>query len=216
MKKKRTQEGLECQKWTKKHGKDTYSGGHCDSGDSDVEMKAETSSRDVGQGKGNQEGSTLGKGKSQGKGKGKPLGKGKGKPQGKGKCAACGSSTHQRSCHRNFPFNKGRGKKVDNPKNTALVFSDSSEEFSDSGSPDSHVADESGGGVCTCGAEGRTHNRGCPLSSRGRYPSRTLFPGPSAADTSADPSDLELEYAPSDSVTPAPSKEEKAEMKVGD
>ena len=35
--------------------------------------------------------------------------------------------------------------------------------------------DNSLASMCTCGAEGRAHKRGCPMSSRKRYPGRTLF-----------------------------------------
>ena len=37
--------------------------------------------------------------------------------------------------------------------------------------------DNSLASMCTCGAEGRAHKRGCPMSSRKRYPGRTLFAG---------------------------------------
>ena len=91
LKKKRVKEGIERIKWSKKHGRDTYFDG---AGDSDVEEMVCDS----------------GDGVNQNKGKGKGSGRGNGKPQGKGKCAACGSSTHRRSSHRDYPFHKIRAR----------------------------------------------------------------------------------------------------------
>ena len=95
-KKKRVVEGVERIKWSKEHGHDTYFGG---SGDSDVEEMVCDS----------------GDGVNQNKGKGKGSGRGKGKPLGKGKCAACGSSTHRRSSHRDCPFHESCTKKRPTP-----------------------------------------------------------------------------------------------------
>ena len=48
--------------------------------------------------------------------------------------------------------------------------------------------------ICVCGAEGRAHKRGCPLSYRNRLPGRTLFPPPNNPGGHADPSPLEPEH----------------------
>ena len=94
LKKKRVAEGIERIKWSKKHGRDTYFNG------SDVEEMVCDSG-------------------DQNKGKGKGSGRGKGKSLGKGKCAACGSSTHRRSSHRDCPFHKSRAKKEAHSDGTA-------------------------------------------------------------------------------------------------
>ena len=65
--------------WTKKHGRDTYG---CDDG-SDLEHDLDI----VKEGR---------KGKTQGKGKTQ-------------RCVACGSSTHQRSSHKDCPFKRYKG-----------------------------------------------------------------------------------------------------------
>ena len=75
-----------------------------------------------------------GDGVKQNKEKGKGSGCGKGKPQGKGKCAACGSSTHLRSSHRECPFHKSRAKKEahsDGPTEELILDSESDEEIHD-------------------------------------------------------------------------------------
>ena len=78
---------------------------------------------------------------------------------------------------------------------------------------DSCTSEESVVAVCTCGAERRAHKRGCPLSSRR---GRTLFPPLSSSVVSALPRALESECSPDHSVTPAPSREENCQIKVGD
>ena len=193
LKKKRVVEGEKRIKWSKKHGHDTYF--DC-SGDRDVEEMVCDS----------------GDGVNQNKGKGKGSGLGKGKPQGKGKCAACGSSTHRRSSHRDCLFHKIRAKKDDHSDGTAeelITDSESGEYITGGDSSESEEID-----ICTCGAEGRAHKRGCPLSYRNRLPGRTLFPPPNNPGGHADPSPLEPEHvsSPPESVKPAPSED----VKVGD
>ena len=82
----------------------------------------------------------------------------------------------------------------------------------DDASSDSCTSKESVVPVYTCGAERRTHKRGCSLSSRR---GRTLFPPLSSSVVSALPRALESECSPDHSVTPAPSREEKCLVKVG-
>jgi hypothetical protein len=156
---------LSASKWSKKHGRDTYFDG---SGDSDVEEMVCDS----------------GDGVNQNKGKGKGSGCGKGKPQGKGKCAACGSSTHRRSSHRDCPFHQGRVKKDVLPVSPSVrstpAASESGNESIDDSS-DSCMSDEVLIDICTCGAEGRSHKISCPLSFRNCKPGRTLFPASAPA-----------------------------------
>ena len=187
-KRNRILEGHERKKWSWEHGHDTYRGSHHES------------RNDCGEGD----------------------------PRDKPKCA-CGSTTHKRSSHRDCPFNKrsllcaekkGHSK---SPEDVYRFTSDSDEQVSDAdlfnigssdgASSDSCTSDESVVAVCRCGAERRAHKRGCPLSSRR---GRTLFPPPSSSVVSALPRALESEYAPDDSVTPASSREEKSQVKVGD
>ena len=210
LKKKRVREGRERIKWSKIHGRDTYFGGHTDKGDSDIEHGGECGSVDV---VGRQ------------KGKGKRTDRGKGKPKGKGKCAACGSSSHQRSSHKDCPFNKANKKDGQSKSATRVLghVSESGEEISDDelsdlgglhdASSDSCASEACVVDVCTCGAETRAHKRGCPLSYRS---GRTLFPPPSSSGASALPSALEPDGGPKDSVRHPPSKEVKPQMKVGD
>ena len=142
----------------------------------------------------------------------------RGKPRGKGKCAACGSSTHLRSTHRDCPSNKTHANKEPHSDNSAdemipdseamseSVLLESGEDMSDGDSSDSETI------TCTCGAEGRAHKRDCPLSSRNRMSGRTLFPAPSEPEAQADPSKLELENVPS----PQETKNVKPEINVGE
>ena len=116
-----------------------------------------------------------------------------------GKCKACGSTTHRRSSHRDFPFNKkGPGTGISSEvKEDDTASTNSDADISSPGSTsevDSEVGEESdwcfeddiiGGNVCTCGAFSHAHKKDCPLSSRNRYGGRTLFPEPSSADTPA-------------------------------
>ena len=148
LKKKRVKEGIERIKWSKEHGHDTYFGG------SDVEEKACDSSDGVNQRKK------------------KGSGPGKGNPKGKGKCAACGSSTHLRSSHRDCPFNKSRANKESHSDNSAeqlVPDSESDEAMSDSDSLESSEDMSDGGSSdsdsisCMCGAEGRAHKTRLPL-----------------------------------------------------
>ena len=105
--------------------------------------------------------------------------KGKGRSDSKGKCAACGSSTHQHSSHRDCPFHKDRAKKealsVSPSERSTRAASESGNESLD-GPSDSGMSDEVEIDICTCGAEGRAHKRGCPLSLRNRKPGCALFP----------------------------------------
>ena len=152
LKKKHVKKGIERIKWSKKHGHDTYFDG---SGDSDVEEMVCDS----------------GDGVNQSKEKGKGSGRGKGKPQGKGKCAACGSSTHRRSSHRDCPFYKSHANKEAPSDGTAEEMIINSEDIADGDSLDSEEIEID---FCTCGAEGRAHKRGCLLSYRNHRPGRTL------------------------------------------
>ena len=178
LKKKRVVEGRERIKWSKKNGQDTYYGGCSDSGDSGGGKMVCDS----------------GDGVNQNKGKGKDSSRGKGKSQGKGKCAACGSSTHQRSSHKDCPFRKSRAKKGAHPDHTAEEVIPASETGEDTSNGDSSDSQESEIDSCTCGAEGRAHKRGCPLSYRNHLPpGHALFPAPSNPRAHADPSVLEPE-----------------------
>ena len=135
--------------WSKAHSRDTYVDGTdveekvCDSGDG-VNCKKEKGS-----------------------------GPGKGNPRGEGKCAACGSSTHLRSSHRDCPFKKSRANKEPHSDDSAdeLIADSESNEVM----PDCNVSLQSGedinssdseGITYTCGAEGIAHKRDCQLSSR--------------------------------------------------
>ena len=104
LKNQRVKEGIERTKWSKEHGHDTYFGG------GNVEEKVCDSSDGVNQRK--EEGS----------------GPGKLKPRGRGKCAACGSSTHLCSSHRDCLFYKSHANKEPHPHNT---YSESDEVMSD-------------------------------------------------------------------------------------
>ena len=66
--------------------------------------------------------------------------------------------------------------------------------------------------TCTCGAEGRAHKRGCPLSYRNRKPGRTLFP---ASDSGA-PAAPSVPSSP-ERHAPVPLEDNvKPEVEVGD
>ena len=94
-----------------------------------------------------------------------------------------------------------------------------SESGEDTSNGDSADSQESEIDSCTCGAEGRAHKRGCPLSYRNRLPPGcALFPAPSNPRAHADPSVLEPDRvsSPPESVKPFPSEDVKPEMKVGD
>ena len=159
--------------WTKKHGHDTYG---CDDG-SDLE-------HDLDIVKEGRKGKNRGNGKTQG-------------------CVACGSSTHQHSSHKDCPFKRYKGSSVrakrGDKSGTAMPLHEgepeaneenslsgvqSSDALSDVSCLDDSLSDvcclgdddNSLASMCTCGAEGRAHKRGCPMSSRKRYPGRTLFP----------------------------------------
>ena len=67
---------------------------------------------------------------------------------------------------------------------------------------------------CTCGAQGRAHKRNCPMSSRGRYPGRALFPPPSNSEVDAISSDSSDGLGP-DGIGPPSHKKSKLEMKIG-
>ena len=195
LKKKRVKEGRERSRWSKEHGHDTYFGG------SDEDKVCDSSD-----------------GVNQKKGKGSA--RGKGKPRGQGKCAACGSSTHLRSSHRECPFYKGRANKEphsDKSVEEVVPASESGEALSDSDLLESSEMSDSDSSdsesmSCTCGAEGRAHKRDCPLSSRNRMSGRTLFPSPSEPEAHAEPSMLEAENVSS----PQETKTVKHEIKVGD
>ena len=128
---------------------------------------------------------------------------------------ACGSSSHQRSSHKDCPFNKTSDKKDGQSETSTLVLghvSESGEEISYDDLSDlggfSSASEESVVVVCTCGAERRAHKRTCPLSCRSGH---TLSPPPSSSGAAALPSALEPDGAPS--VNP---EEVKPQVKVGD
>ena len=158
LKKRRVMEAKERIQWSKRHGQHTNYGGN-----DDIDDLGEHGSSDVaGQRK-----------------------RGDGKSQRKGKCPACGSSAHQRSSHRDCPLKKN-AKKESQSQNAQVRYADasdievSSDDFSDSGgwigaSSDSCASEESVFTLCTCGAEGRAHKKGCPQNSRKLYSGRTLF-----------------------------------------
>ena len=79
--------------------------------------------------------------------------------------------------------------------------------------------DNSLASMCTCGAEGRAHKRGCPMSSRKRYPGRTLFPridvseGSPVASACGDV--LESVVSRSDNFKPLPPKRRKIQVEIG-
>ena len=187
LKKKRVLEGKERIKWSKMHGHHTYNAVK----DSVADGLGEGDSSDM-------------TGQSKAKGK-----------LGTGRCAACGSSTHRRSSHKDCPHNKSKAKREGQLQSarTYGYTSESFEDMSDDNSShsgcwdgalsDSCSSEESVVEVCTCGAERRAHKRGCPLSSRS---SRTLFPPPSSSSSSA----------ASSLPKPAPLRERKLQMKVGD
>ena len=217
LKKKRVYEGIERIKWSKKHGRDTYG----DSGASDLE-----------------EGDP-GSGVKQGKGKRKGNNQDRGKP----KCAACGSSTHQRSSHKDCPFNQykdgsAHAKKKGNRSETAISLhkggtdadrlssvSVSSDAFSDVSCLDDSLSDVRSLGdddslviMCTCGAKGRAHKRGCPMNSWTRYPGHSPrgvvsvgSPVPSACEDV-----LEPVVSKSSDLNPPSPKRSKMRAKIGD
>ena len=149
------------------------------------------------------------------------------KRESKRACQACGSSTHQRSNHKNCPSNKGRGattssRREDTPTNDISVYTDLEHESAYDNSVLSDVSDMScleediidivSGVQCTCGAEGRAHKKGCPMNSRNRYPGRALFP--TMPDGSLEPPADKC--IPRESCKAPPAKKRKVNMKVGD
>jgi hypothetical protein len=111
-----------------------------------------------------------------------------GKTQGNQECGACSSTMHKCSSHKDFPFYKGKGaithaKKESKSTHAVPVLSESDREIVSSvidsdASSDVQFLDDNidCSDSCTCGTTGRAHKRDCPMSSRKRYPGRTLFP----------------------------------------
>ena len=154
-----------------------------------------------------------------------------------GKCRACGSSTHQRSNHKDCPFNKGitLSQMEDGFINLVPAHVDCSEhsesgeeimctdsdtdESSDIGCPDDDIIS---GASCTCGAGGRAHKKNCPMNSRKRYPGHALFPPPGNTESSPMPIESDGGLEPADqsalkeSLKAPPAKKGKTQMKVGD
>ena len=102
-----------------------------------------------------------------------------------GKCAACGSTTHRRSNHRDCPFNKRRKVEIDTLKHTDDIQAlpeDGDIQMQQGDLYDDRVLDDDviSGVLCTCGAINRAHKSSCPMSSR-NYPSRVLFPSDEGA-----------------------------------
>ncbi len=214
MKKKRVCEGIERLKWTKKHGRDTYSG----SGASDVEQEEGDPDSGVTQGKGKRQGNHQDGGNS----------------QEKPRCGACGSSTHQRSNHKDCPFNKGGSAHAKKESNSVTAISVhergqeanklsgvSSDAFSYVDYTLSDVCDDDSlASMFTCGAAGRAHKRGCPMSSRQRYPAHSCFlrgvvsEGSPLSSTCGDV--LEPGVSKSGDLDPPPPKRSKIQTQIGD
>ena len=202
LKKNRVLEGVKRKEWSRKHGHDTY-------GDDDAHDDSDHEPEE-----------------KKGKGKGKT--RAKREVQGGQVCSACGSSTHKRSSHRDCPFNKKRGTCTMRPKNANPALregleADVGSTLSEDASSVVRCSDDAMTGVdtdddvcqCTCGAQGRAHKRNCPMSSRGRYPGRALFPPPSNSEVDAISSDSSDGLGP-DGIGPPSHKKSKLEMKVGD
>ena len=156
-----------------------------------------------------------------------------------GMCRACKSTSHQRSSHRDCPFNKklpGASDACDKTSESddVIELSDiASCSDSDLLSEDSVCSLDSGwcfeddiicDHSCTCGAMGRAHKRDCSLSSCHLYGGRTLFSESSgSADSGAVPevssgsTRLGKHEGPSD-VKPSMAKKSKSSpyFKVGD
>ena len=106
---------------------------------------------------------------------------------------------HKRSSHKDCPFYTGKGsithaKKDSKSTHAVPVLSESDGEIlssvidSDASSDVQFLDDNSDcSDSCTCGTTGRAHKRDCPMSSRKRYPGRTLFPLHGSAESSAAP-----------------------------
>ena len=219
LKRSRVREGVERMKWSKLHGHDTY--GDVGVGvDSDPEHGVDNRGSCVTQRKERRKGTN----------------KDRRKTQEKRVCAACGSNTHQRTSHKDCPYNTSKGTSAsvqeDKPRNTTAILEedlksdvesassvissntrpdeDMLTDFSSSvnSSDDENVLD----GLCTCRGQGRAHNRDCPLSSRKRYTGRSLF---SVPRTSAIPCVREPANVSSASIKP-PDSEKSVPMEVGD
>ena len=173
----------------------------------------------------------------------KPKGRKKRK-QGKvctdGKCKACGSTSHQRSNHKDCPFNKknlkGGVSEDDKGSENSDVIDYSEDGMSDAASEDRLSSSECPSdwcfeddiicdNICTCGAESRAHKKSCPLSSRNRYVGCNLFPARPSDDSPADrveKSKLHLvgtqlgKRQKSVSSKPPPVRKRKLNLKVGD
>ena len=217
LKKRRVREGFERSKWSRKHGRDTYG----DDNDAASELEEDTSSKRGTQGKRKPTGSK----------------QDKGKPRARKPCSACGSSTHQRSSHKDCPFNQRKGTVVKGAfKSVMSVLEKTPESDLDStsaiavsdvdsvqdASSDMFVSgsDTEFDDMCTC--DGRAHKRDCPMSSRQRYREHAPASPPNmshnTALSSARGDELELASATSDKITVhvPPSKMRKLPMKVGD
>lgn len=173
LKVERTKDAQRRKVWSHKHGHDTY--GDQDSGD---------------QGSGDEDSREFKPKVSRKKG------------SFDGKCKACGSTTHLRSSHKDYPFNKRLKDSTSHVDDGATsVNSDAIPMLSDeeSSSDDFILSSDSDhcfdddiftGDLCTCGAGGRAHKKDCPMSSRNHYnASRVLFPGDPCADPIPPPTD---------------------------
>ena len=198
LKKRRVLEGFERSEWTKRHGRDTYDG---DVSDDDVSQEQKQS-----------------KGKSR-----KPSGKTKVK----GVCAACGSTSHRRSTHKDCPFKHATTKKGNKPHQgmaSPLQGSDTVSDVcsvveaeSETENLDSYGAKSD---LCTCDGTSKAHKRDCPMSSRQRYrshaqsspPGDTGALSPSRDSLKAPFLGTEPDNVPKDDVTSLQVRE----MKVGD
>ena len=101
-----------------------------------------------------------------------------------GKCKACGSTTHQRSNHKECPFNKTKVP----PYCTSTCVADEHAHVLDSSDCSGNSTVVSSGELlhdeivstassCTCLTGSRAHQRDCPMSLRSRYPSRRALFG---------------------------------------
>ena len=178
-KKMRGRERIRRSEWTKKHGRDHTYGGD-DKCVSDHEEKQQSGGVASNRCKRSKKANIL--------------------------CSACGSSTHKRPTHKDFPFNSAAI--VDSEGEELSVAAGSSAPSNESES-DSFGVSESPGGLCTCGSSVRTHKRECPLSLRKRFPRQTASPVPPSRSPSP-------KHVPIMEKKPSPTKDIRPQMKVGD
>ena len=108
-----------------------------------------------------------------------------------------------------------RGQEVDNLSGVSSdAFSDVDDTLSDMCDDDSLAS------MCTCGAAGRAHKRGCPMSSRQRYPAHSCFPRGVVSEcsplSSACGDVLEPGVSTSGDLDPPLPKRSKIQTQIGD